>query len=119
MRKIERVCAGSLSSEACSMVGSGAGCEWVQHAYLEIVNANFDPADISRRPNNWEEGKNVRDDGVCGNTWRSPVRNHSTMLFVEKRKAKTQDWLLLSVKTKHSLVITNSGMRWCPQNWYV
>ena len=42
----ERVCAGSLSSEAYSMVGSGAACEWVQHAYLEMADANFDPVDI-------------------------------------------------------------------------
>ena len=97
------------------MVGSGAGCEWVQHAYLEMVEATFDPADIQRRLNNWEEGKNAREDGVCGNTWRSPVRNHSTMLFVEKLEAKTHEWLL-SVTTKHSLVITNCSIRWCPHN---
>ena len=103
------MCAGSLSSEACSMVGSGAGCEWVQHAYLEIVDANFDPADISRRPNNWEEGKNVREDGVCGNTWRSPVRNHSTMLFVEKREAKNG---MYDCGSTHKVIARAVGAEW-------
>ena len=50
------MCAGSLPAESYSKVDSSAACEWVQHAYLEMADANLDPADIKKRVDNWEEG---------------------------------------------------------------
>ena len=42
---IERVRAGSLTGEACSMVSRSADCKLVQHAYSKMTDANFDPVD--------------------------------------------------------------------------
>ena len=48
VRKIERVCARSLSAEAHSMVGSSAACECALHAYIEMADVIFDPADVGK-----------------------------------------------------------------------
>ena len=59
--KIDRIVAGSLSAEACGMVGSCAACEWVQHAYFEMAGANYSAETFKKRLHRWEAGEAVKD----------------------------------------------------------
>ena len=118
------MCAGSLSAEPCSTVGSSAFCEWVQHAYLGMAGANFDPADIKRRLHNWEEGKRAHEDGVTETTHTQNSQQHLAVTDAKslydalRREARGKEpRVAIAVgEIEQSLVVRNCSFRWCPRN---